>query len=58
MFLVDICKFNKTPGDATCLENQQEVFVMLIVFLSSLEVFTFPGYFSMPLAFHPGFSGP
>ena len=58
MFLVDICKLSKTPGVATCLENHQEVFVMLIVFLSSLEVFTFPGYFSMPLAFHPGFSGP
>ena len=32
MFLVDICKLNKTPGDATCWENHQEVFVMLIVF--------------------------
>ena len=41
-------------------ENLQEVFVMLVVVVvfTSLEVFTFPGYFSLPPALHPGFSGP
>ena len=41
-------------------ENLQEVFVMLVVVVAftSLEVFTFPGYFSLPPALHPGFSGP
>ena len=40
-------------------ENLQEVFVMLVVVVvfTSLEVFTFPGYFSLPPALHPGFSG-
>ena len=40
-------------------ENLQEVFVMLVVVVfTSLEVFTFPGYFFLPPALHPGFSGP
>ena len=41
-------------------ENLLEVFVMLVVgvVFTSLEVFTFPRYFSLSLALHPGFSGP
>ena len=41
-------------------ENLQDFFVILfvIVILSSLEVFMFPGYFSMPPTFHFGFSDP
>ena len=38
-----------------------EVFVMLVVVVvvfTSLEVFTFLGYFSLPPALHPSFSGP
>ena len=32
--------------------------LVVVVVFSSLEVFTFPGYFSLPPALHPGFSGP
>ena len=40
-------------------ENLQEVFVMLVVVVvfTSLKVFTFLGYFSLPPALRPGFSG-
>ena len=31
---------------------------LLLLFFSSLEVFTFLDYFSLPPALHPGFSGP
>ena len=44
------------PGgfyDVGCCSSFITVFVMLVV-----VVFTFPGYFSMPPALHPGFSGP
>ena len=32
--------------------------LVVVVILSSLDVFTFSGYFSFPPALHPGFSGP
>ena len=51
----------KLPAMVIAWENLQEVFVMLVVVVvvfTSLEVFTFLGYFSLPPAFHPSFSGP
>ena len=47
----------KLPAMVLAWENLQEVFVMLVVVVvfTSLEVFTFPGYFSLPPALHPGF---
>ena len=53
-------KSTKLPAMVLAWENLQEVFVMLVVVtvFTSLEVFTFPGYFSLPPALHPSFSGP
>ena len=50
----------KLPAMVLAWENLQEVFVILVVVavFTSLEVFTFPVYFSLPLALQPSFSGP
>ena len=50
--LDNFCKLNKNSQRwHFAWENLQEVFVMLVV-----VAFTFPGFFSMPPALHPGFS--
>ena len=50
----------KLPAMVLAWEKLKEVFVMLLVVVvfTSLEVFAFSGYFSLPPAFHPGFSDP
>ena len=53
---------SKTPSDNTLLgRTSRKFFVMiwwLLLLFSLLEVFTFPGYFSLPPVLHSGFSGP
>ena len=60
MFSGDFCKLTKTPSDGTSLGeppgNFSDVGCCCCCF-TSLEVFTFPGYFSLPQALHPGFLG-
>ena len=54
-------RLNKAPSDDTLLERTSRMFWwcwLLLLLFFSLEVFTFPDYFSMPPALHPGFSGP
>ena len=61
MFLGDFCKLNKTPSDGTCLGEPLGDFSDIgccCCCFTSQEVFTFPGYFPLPPALHPGFSGP
>ena len=60
-FLDDFCKLSKTPSDGTLLGRTSRRFLWcwsLLLFFTSLEVFTFSGYFSLPSALHPDFSGP
>ena len=53
------CKLNKTPRDGTCLgQPPGSFFDVGCCCFTSVEVFTFPSYFFMSLALHPGFSGP
>ena len=57
----DFSKLNKTPSDGTCLEKPPGGFSDVgccCCCFTLLEVFTFPSYFSLPPALHPGFSGP
>ena len=52
---------NKTPSDGTLLgATSRRLFWcwLLLLLFSSLEVCTFPGYFLLPPALHPRFSGP
>ena len=58
MFLGDFCKLNKTPIDGTCLGEPPRGFCDVRCCFTSLELFTFSSYFSLPSALHPGFSGP
>ena len=61
MFLGDFCKLNKTPKNGTCLGKPPGGFCDVgccCCCFTSLEVFMFPGYVSLPLALHPSFSGP
>ena len=53
-------KLNKTPSDGACLGEPPGGFCDFdgSCCFSSLQVFTFLGYFSMPSALHPCFSGP
>ena len=58
-------QLNKTPSDGTLLGRTSRRFLwcwlwllLLLLLFYSLEVFTFPGYFSLPPALHPSFSGP
>ena len=54
-----LVNYAKLPAMVLAWENLQEVFVMLVVVVfTSLEVFTFPDYFSLPPALHPDFPGP
>ena len=50
----------KLPAMVLCLGEPPGGFcdVGCCCCFSSLEAFTIPGYFSLPLALHPGFSGP
>ena len=54
-------RLNKTPSDGTLLGRTSRKFLwcwLLLLLFSSLEVFTFLGYFSLPPTLHLGFSGP
>ena len=54
-------RLNKTPSDGTLLGRTSRKFLwcwLLLLLFSSLEVFTFLGYFSLPPTLHRGFSGP
>ena len=51
---------NKTSSDGTFLGRTSTRLLwcwLLLLFFSSLKVFTLSGYFSMPPALHPAFSG-
>ena len=59
MFLGDFCKLNRTSNNGTCLEKPPGGFCDVgycCCCFTSLEVFTFPGYFLLPPALHSGFS--
>ena len=49
---------NKTPGDGTLLGRTSRRFLWCWLLFSSMKVFTFSSYFSLPLEPYPGFSGP
>ena len=54
-------RLNKTPSDSTLLGRTSRRFLwcwLLLLLFCSLEVCTFLGYFSLPPALHPSFSGP
>ena len=48
----------KLPAVVLCLGEPEEVFEMLLVVFSSMKVYIFLSYFSLPPALHAGFSGP
>ena len=60
MFFGDFCNRSKISRDGICLGEPPGGFcdVGYCCCFTSLEVFTFPGYFSFPPTLHPGFSGP
>ena len=51
---------NKTSSDVTLLWRTSWRFLRcwLLLLFSSLKLFTFPDYLSLPAALHPGFSDP
>ena len=57
-FSVNFVNSARLSAIVLAYENLQEVFVMWVVFFTSVEVFTFPGYFSFPPALNPSFSDP
>ena len=51
MFFGDFCKLNRTLIDCTCLEELQEVFVMLVVVVYPTGGFSFIAFECHPSPF-------